>query len=315
MKLSNFQIFLSFIYALALGSAIFGAGYATTQTTPTEVAFTPPSVIPQNDLGVTAQAAAVYDIRANRFIYLKNEQAPLPIASLAKVMTALVASNQAEKELVISRAALATEGDTGLRVGERWRIKNLIDFTLVGSSNDGAAAIALAFKESTSTDFVTLMNEKAQEIGLQQTYFLNETGLDVNTQVGGGYTSAKDIAYLFSHILKTDPSVLESTQKSHLSTFSLSGNLHEIDNTNKSLDTEPLVFASKTGFTDLAGGNLAVAFDAGPARPMVAVVLGSTLDRREADIHELIEATFHFLSLQTPNDLYITQADSNSHDN
>jgi D-alanyl-D-alanine carboxypeptidase len=67
-------------------------------------------------------------------------------------------------------------------------------------------------------------------------------------------------------------------------------------NTNKAIDLLPNVIASKTGFTDLAGGNLVVAFDAGIAHPIIIAVLGSSFDGRFDDMTKLVNSTIEYLS-------------------
>ena len=76
------------------------------------------------------------------------------------------------------------------------------------------------------------------------------------------------------------------------------GFTHNVENTNTSAAAIPGLIGSKTGFTDLAGGNLAVVFDVGLSRPVIAVVLGSTKETRFTDIEQLVNATFtHFETL------------------
>src|SRR5581483_3055251 len=105
----------------------------------------------------------------------------------------------------ITHDAIATEGDSGLKEGEKWNLKNLLDFSLVSSSNDGIRAVALSLGALASAnatekeivdDFVRLMNKKADELDLKDTYFWNETGLDETEYKGGAYGTAHDIAML-----------------------------------------------------------------------------------------------------------------------
>jgi D-alanyl-D-alanine carboxypeptidase (penicillin-binding protein 5/6) len=160
--------------------------------------------------GITLQAKAayVYDVAQNKVLYAKNEQESLPLASLTKIMTAITASDLAPESTVItvSSDSLNQEGDSGLYGYEQWTLKDLLAFTLVSSSNDGAAAVATALgslQNDTSTtasreQFVIKMNERANTLGLTQTKFLNETGLDISTTSSGAYGSARDTAKLLA---------------------------------------------------------------------------------------------------------------------
>ena len=178
--------------------------------------------------------------------------------------------------------------------------------TLIESSNDGAYAAASAAGAADAgvsdpdlglSHFLKLMNKKAGEIGLTQTYFLNETGLDQNTFLSGAYGSARDVAYLMIYAIKTHPEIFELTRYTTTESRSLSDLTHQVKNTNQSVNKIPALIASKTGFTDLAGGNLAVAFDAGFERPIIVVVLGSSQDGRFTDAEKLAWAALK--SIQT----------------
>ncbi|MEK7558529.1 MAG: serine hydrolase [Patescibacteria group bacterium] len=243
-----------------------------------------------------AKAIYVYDLGRDKVLYEKNADLALPLASLAKLMTAFVALKEAPKGtlITIDGESLAKEGDTGLILGEKWTLKKLVEFTLTTSSNDGAAAIALAFnskRENTnakSKTFVERMNEEALKLGLSHTRFLNETGLDEAQSKVGAYGSARDISALLGEFLKQYPEILEATTYAIQSIYS-ENKIHNIENTNKETSKIPGLMASKTGFTDIAGGNLIIAFDAGLGQPIIITVLGSTQEGRFSDMETLAE--------------------------
>jgi D-alanyl-D-alanine carboxypeptidase len=239
-------------------------------------------------------------------LYAKNAEAQLPLASVAKVMVALTSTRIIPDYTLISINSkdLREEGDSGLFVGEEWRLKNLLDFALMVSSNDAINSIAsiagsqIVSKQKTKTSgelFIDEMNKTAREIGLTQTYFLNGSGLDLSGGISGGYGSAEDMAKLFAYVLKEKPELLEATSYSSLTLSSNSHN-HVALNTNKAINNIPNVLASKTGFTDLSGGNLVIAFDAGLMRPIVISVLGSSYDGRFTDMEKLVSTTFKKLA-------------------
>lgn len=252
---------------------------------PSPMTMPPPD--PFKDINLEAQAAYVFDMRTGKTLFSKNEEAQLPLASLTKVMTALIASEMPD--------------DTVVAFGkdEKWNLKELLDYTLMVSSNNGASAIAGASgawlgvnqKEVGADVFVQKMNDEARALALSQTFFLNPNGLDVNDTLSGAYGSAKDMVNLFAYILRWKPALLEATTYESLQLQSESGVLHTARNTNILARTIPGLLASKTGYTDLAGGNLVIAFDVGPMHPVIIAVLGSSQDGRFTDVEKLIAAS------------------------
>lgn len=254
---------------------------------------------PFSALHLKAAAVYVFDVKNNKAIYAKNENAQLPLASLVKLMTALIAVlNIPDYEIVtITSDAIKKEGDSNFTVGERWPLKNIIGLTLMSSSNDGAAAIASAFDlvagrndSKTPETFVDKMNEMARDLGLKQTYFLNETGLDISYDLSGAYGSAKDVSMLMIHILNKESAIVEITSYDSAVVNSFESE-HKIKNTNRIIGDIPGLVFSKTGYTDLAGGNLSIIFEAGPNRPIAITILGSTEEGRFDDMKSLVSAT------------------------
>lgn len=245
------------------------------------------------EVPLIAKSAIVYNATKQETLFDKNAQAQLPLASLTKMMLALVAiETLADDALIpITSTALAAEGDTGLRSGEEWGLQNLIDATLIPSSNDGAYALALASGNGSVETTVASMNKRAREIGLANTYFLNPTGLDESPTMAGAYGSARDMAFLLSYLALTEPAVLDGTTRDGMLLASENGIEHTAVNTNTALGQIPGLIGGKTGYTELAGGNLAVVFDAGLGRPIVIVVLGSTQEGRFDDVRALVRAT------------------------
>ncbi|MFQ5662144.1 MAG: D-alanyl-D-alanine carboxypeptidase family protein [Candidatus Paceibacteria bacterium] len=260
-----------------------------------------------DSISLEAKAAYVWDVNKQEALYTLNEEAQLPLASLTKLMTAIAAIDILPESFVVTvdEDALAQEGDSGLYANERWNAKELIRFMLVVSSNDGASAVAnvagLLKSSFPARDgesrkaFVKEMNLKAREVGLNQTYFINPTGLDTNEVIGGAYGSAKDITRLLEYAVVNNPEIIDATRHSKLSFSSLNNIEHTATNTNSYIDKLPGLIASKTGFTDLAGGNLVVAFDAGMNHPIVISVLGSTQQGRFEDIEKLVNASLKSL--------------------
>lgn len=266
-----------------------------TITTP-PVIDTPEVVDPFANVLISAEAAFVFDAKTERVLYQKNADKQLPLASLTKLMTALVTYEVLGDEALvpITVAALAQDGN-GLVGGEIFDRATLLDLVLLTSSNEGAFALAAAAGKAIAPNgdantFVEAMNIMANELSLSQTYFRNPTGLDLSTTEAGAFGSARDVAFLTDHILNVYPAILEQTTKPYSYVENQSGTARTAYNTNQYVDEIPGIIGSKTGYTDLAGGNLAVAFNASLDRPIIIVVLGSTRSKRFSDTLTLVEA-------------------------
>ncbi len=274
---------------------------------------------PYELLSLEAQSVYVWDIATHRKLYGKNEYNIYPLASITKMMSAVTAVDLLSQntEIIIEAEDITNEGDTGLRVGEKWLLEDLLKFSLITSSNDGMSAIArhtsLALKKSTTTEesrpsnvlFVHHMNEKGRSIGLSHTHFNNETGLDINPTQSGAYGTARDMAMLYEYILQKYPNIFEDTSRRNLHIISSSNVSHHITNTNTNVEKIAGIVASKTGYTDLAGGNLGVIVDIGISHPVVIVVLGSTREGRFTDVEKLIYATIKKVTSPIPDNLRI----------
>ncbi len=263
------------------------------------------AVGPYENLSLSAKSVYVWDISTHRKLYGRNEGRLLPLASVTKMMMALVAVELLPNNTAITINAndIGEEGDSGLYPGERWSLGSLLKFTLVASSNDGASAIASVagaslLRDASSTNpfvnkklFIEKMNEKAQAIGLLDTHFTNESGLDIDSVTSGAYGTTRDMAILFEYIFKKHPELFTSTTYRKIDVTSESNITHHVANTNEGVAEVTGLIGSKTGYTDLAGGNLVVVVDIGVGHPVVIAVLGSTRDGRFTDVAQLINAT------------------------
>ena len=296
-----FAVLTAALSIIFLGSVVWNTRVERGDSSvPTETA----SVFPEVTL--VAKSAYIYDARTKTVLFAQNENTRLPLASLTKLMSALVAQELSPEygTVTVSREALALNGDNGLLADERWSLKDLLDFSLVSSSNDGIRAVALslgALSRSDATteeiidDFVRKMNYKAAELDLKNTYFWNETGLDESEIKGGAYGTARDITALMEYITAYYPVLLEATRQESATLESLDNYSHTATNTNDLVGVIPGLLGSKTGFTDTAGGNLTFAFDPELGRPIIITILGSTEQGRFDDAYKLVVATLQYL--------------------
>jgi len=282
---------------------------ASVQVLPEPDVRAPTVAHPFMQVSVQARAYVVYDVHQDRILASSNERAPLPLASLTKVMTSLVAleSARSDTRLAVSPRAIETEGDSGLLANETWKLSDLVSFTMMSSSNDGADAIAsavgglwhstpeVAQEHERVETFIEHMNTRARELGLQNTSYRNASGLDVSVGVPGGQGSAEDMARLFAYAWEQEPAVFASTPERERVYVSEDGFTHEAENTNERVEEMYGLLGSKTGYTELAGGNLGIIYNSGMNHPIVVVVLGSTLEGRFDDVEELVDATYAYI--------------------
>ena len=140
------------------------------------------------------------------------------------------------------------------------------------------------------------MNRVAAEAGLSGAYFLNATGLDLTSERPGAVGSAEDVARLFAWILKQMPQILFATQATAIDVMSQEGDLHHFVSSGERALVIPGLVGVKTGFTDLAGGNVVIGWSAF-GRSYVVVVLGSTREGRFSDALTLYRSTMDFLDV------------------
>ena len=282
------------VLALLLAAGAFGGGvYAALRLDPHalsaaayDAGYKAPAVA-LDPSALQARAAVLYDLQRGRVLYQKNANEQLPLASLTKLMAAqtVLSVKEPATPVLITQADVRTEGNSGMRAGETMTLGDLIKLALVASSNDAIVAAA----GSLGSDPIAKMNATARGLGLTKTVFYNPTGLDVNTNQAGAYGSAYDVARLASLFYTDHPDFFELTT---LPDVQVDGGNKEIDMvaTSVPLQSIPGFVAAKTGYTDLAGGNVVAVFDLEPGRTVVAAVLGSTHKGRFDDIKTLIEA-------------------------
>jgi D-alanyl-D-alanine carboxypeptidase (penicillin-binding protein 5/6) len=249
-----------------------------------------------NSIELQARAAYVFDSQTGKPLFAKNESSSLPLASLTKIMTAVTAAELAPASTIVTidPESLSQDGDSGLLVNERWQLSKLLQYTLVASSNDGAAAIAHSLGSTQS--FVDYMNFKAKKLNLTTMHFNNPSGLDQSQTEAGAYGSAEDVAHLLAYAISRDRDIIEPTRYPTFEVSSMDNVRHVALNTDSIAGKIPSLIAGKTGYTDLAGGNLAIVFDAGLQHPVVVVVLGSTYDGRFQDVQKLVDASIQTIT-------------------
>ncbi len=245
-----------------------------------------------SDISLKAKSAIMVDETTDTVLYELNPDVQLPLASLTKVPLVLVVKEALAADTIITMP----RGMAQFSAGTRWKLADIIDFTLAISSNQGANVLAATANDAIHAAFpdapkdtATLwrMNELARELGLDHTYFLNANGLDDSPTQSGTYGSARDMATLFAYAAATTPGTFAATTRQSFLIESVDGARATAINTDEALPSIPGMVMGKTGYTDLAGGNLAVVFNESGHR-IVAVVLGSTQTGRFDDMKKLV---------------------------
>lgn len=245
------------------------------------------------DPEISAVGAILFRPQDDKIFYGKNIYEPFPIASLTKLMTALVVTESLplDDSIVVSRKAVLTEGEAGgLVVGEELTVESLLYVLLVASSNDAAGALEEHFNARfPDRPLVETMNKRALELGLSHATLRNPSGLD-EEGAPGNYASPIDLAVFMRYILETNPLIIKITRTQAIDIESLDGrHNHHLVNSNKLLGAVPEVVGGKTGYTEKAGESLLVFFvspSGDSEEVLVSVVLGSK--NREGDTKTLL---------------------------
>jgi D-alanyl-D-alanine carboxypeptidase len=246
-----------------------------------------------------AQAVVVWDAKESRVVFGRKETAQLPLASLTKLMLAYTANQVLTENTIMTVTAkdLAEEGSSGISAGESFRYADLRAATLVASLNDTANSISRTMGETLKSgeslenqkrSAIDLMNSSAKVLGLEQTYFYNEDGLDLGSGQPGALGSATDVARIFSALIAEYPESIAPTREDGYVLTSQRAVKYQYWNTNQEVDKVPGIIGSKTGYTALADGNLAIAFSL-EGHTLVIVVLGSSKEGRFKDVHSIVE--------------------------
>ena len=200
---------------------------------------------------VSAKSAVLIDVNSGELLCSKNPDERLPMASTTKIMTALVAIETGDlaEEVTIPREAVGVEGSSiYLYEGERLTLEQLLYAVLLESANDAATAVAIHVGGSIE-GFSTLMNQKAAELGLENTHFENPHGLDSEQH----YTTARELAIIAAEAMK-NPKLREiaSTQKKTIPLNGTEG-VRLLINHNRLLKSYDGAIGIKTGYTKKSG--------------------------------------------------------------
>ena len=237
---------------------------------------------------LNSSACIVLDRKSNRIIYGKNEKNKVKMASTTKIMTAtiVIENYDLSKTVEISKKAAGTGGSRlGLKQGDKISVLDLLHGLMLCSGNDAAVALAETVAGGIP-EFSDMMNNKAKELGLENTHFESPHGLDSDNH----YTTAYDLSLLTNYALNNETFLKIVGTKNY--TVTINGYPKNITNTNELLGTLNGVYGVKTGFTNGANRCLVTACKRNDL-DIICVVLGcDTKNFRTKDSIKLIEYTF-----------------------
>jgi serine-type D-Ala-D-Ala carboxypeptidase (penicillin-binding protein 5/6) len=254
---------------------------------------------------VGGRAYLVENVATGEVLARHNARERVPIASITKLMTVLVALDHLRLDDVVTvdrQAAAVGESTINLQPGERLTVRELVEGALIQSANDAAVALAVAAGGGSETAFVALMNRKARALGLTDTHFVNPDGLDA----AGHYSSARDVTRLARAAMRI-PVVRETVRRT---SAEISGG-RVLHTWNDLLATFPHLLGVKTGHTSGAGWS-EVAAAAGRGVTIYATLLGEpTRSERNADLTALLAwglARYRVASVVRPERTYAIAA-------
>ncbi len=239
---------------------------------------------------ISANAAFFIDTKTGQVLYSKNIHDRLPIASLVKVMTVLITleNKSMNDQFVVSQKAAEMEPDKMLLIaGEKLTLKELLDGIFLVSANDAAEVLA---EETTGnrSEFIKLMNNKAKQLGLRDTFYANPTGLDEDTN--NSYSSTFDLAILTRYLIHHFPQIVDISKSEHI--YLPQSETHQDYDMYTGINllaTYPGVVGFKTGFTPEAGLTL-ITLVRKNGHEIIGVLLGSG-DRRD-EARDILDYVF-----------------------
>ena len=256
------------------------------------------------DMQIEAKSAILMDVATGQVLYEQDANTPLAPASVTKVMTMLLIMEAIDSgkiqwdDMVTASEEAAAKGGSQiyLKVGESMSVEDMVKSIAVSSANDCACAMAEHLAGSEAA-FVEQMNSRAKELGMNDTKFVNCTGLDDSEEAKDHKTSAYDIAVMSRELLQNHPDIKKYTT---IWMDTVRGGTFGLSNTNKMVRFYSGATGLKTGFTSGAGYCLSASAQR-EGLELVAVVMGSeTSPKRFAACKSLLDYGFANYALVQP---------------
>lgn len=246
---------------------------------------------------VSAQAVYAKDLDSRQVLYEKDSESLHLPASTAKMVTALVAMGYYPEDTVLEVDDFYVEGQKmGLVEGEKITVGDLLYGLLVYSANDAAEVLARNYPGGRDL-FITSMNLKAKELGLEKSNFTNPAGLDGESQV----TTARELVQIAESAMQ-DHRFAEIVGSKEKTITSVDGEyLHKLENTNELLEEVPGVLGVKTGWTESARENLVVYINRDDRRIVISLMGSQDRFGEAKEIIEWIFGNYEWLEVEVSN--------------
>lgn len=271
-----FTLFISALLAQAMNPSIadFSDQASLSQALlRNQITVEAPTRLHPDNLGpiVTSRSAVVIDKDSRKILWGKDIHKRYPIASLSKLMTVLVfldTQPDLTDTITLQETDMTVGGRIHIAEGETVTYRNLLHSALIASDNNAAQAVVRA-SGLPRDEFIRRMNQKAQDLGMLNSRFVEPTGLEYSN-----ISSAQDITLLLEEALKNQ-FIASIVAKKEYSFVSVSGVAHDLINTNELLGSYLTVIGGKTGFNNEALYNLVVAIENEEGHVVLVGVLGS----------------------------------------
>ncbi len=245
---------------------------------------------------LTAKSILTYDLTTDKTLYEKNASVKVPMASLTKIMTAIISIENPKKDnrYVVRKEDLVGEDSMGLSEGETLSLEELLYGLMLPSGNDAAETFASNYPSGRDA-FIQAMNDKAKALELKDTHFDNPSGLQGD---GIQYTTARDLLVLTRYALDSYPlfgTVVSTASYVIPETATHKG--YDLVNETNLLTTYPGVKGVKTGYTPEAGLCLVTYLEYG-GHSIIGIILNS--ENRRAEMRELLDYSLTSLGIKPP---------------
>lgn len=277
-------MYRTFLSALLLGLFPSTGGISTDTVALQRVAIAPPSVAFTMNEEISAEGVVIYDVESGQKVFAKESRTQRPMASLTKLMTALliVENHDLDTVVTIPKAVTDVSGAKAyLPPGTRFTVGDLLSALLINSANDAALTLA-EFHSGSVSAFVSEMNERALQLGMTATSFRNPAGLDHPAH----WSTPQDIAWLSMFTLQY-PEIESRLARAGQRISNLEGDTLQLYHTHALLHEVGPVMAGKTGTTNDAGQCLMSIVEIGEKK--FVVVLLHSLERYK-DMSTIISA-------------------------
>lgn len=261
--------------------------------------WSPVTTVVHGDTGslpdLTAESVLMYDLSENKILYDRDPDVKHPMASLTKIMTAIIAleTQKPDDKYIVTKDAIVGEDSMGVSPGEVYGFEDLLYGLLLPSGNDAAEVLAHNYPTGRA-GFVEAMNNKAKALGMLNTHYTNPSGLEGD---GAQYTTAYDLLIVTKYALE-QPQFAQAVSTATY-TIPQTSTHKELDLGNETnlLTTYPGVRGVKTGYTPEAGLCLVTYLDYG-GHKIIGIILNS--QNRRGEMKDLLDYSLKTVGVTPP---------------